>query len=222
MAKKGRKDTGELYDVFRKITSEQQSQKFPLPPLAEGETQEAAAPEAQAGEPRAARADIGRAFVVSYNTAVITFVAFIIILVWVYLVGVRRGEKRAVREKSRIEAQNIKEGTRDALSSLDMVKEAGTRRDLWTVEVYRVPADKLDLLERNIRAPLARRKDVKETFIARDEDGTGYVLWVNRFPRGSTEGEICLEAMKNLEARSGGKAFKNPRIVPFDRSRVVK
>jgi hypothetical protein len=222
MARKGRKDSGELYDVFRKITSEQPSKGVPESfPAYTGEPGEEEGEETpQTSEQR--KLDIGRAFIVSYNTAVITFVAFIIILLWVYLVGVERGEKKIIQRKSEEETQNINKTEKEEISSIKLSNEMGTAENLWTVEVYKVPNGKLDILEKNIRKPLQRQKDVKETFIAKTEDRDGYVLWVNTFPKDSTDGLVCLENMLKMEARHGGKAFANAKLVPFDKSRVIK
>lgn len=221
MARKGRKDTGELYDVFRKITSEQSPKPPSEPhPSSSDETVQDAEDRQPAAENR--NLDIGRAFIVSYNTAVITFVAFIIILIWIYMLGIKRGENKVIQARSHKEARDINSEGSGKLGEIPVTNEIGTEKNMCTVEVYRVSPEKLDKLRKNIRDPLKRQSKVDKTYIAKGEDGNGYVLWVNTFPRDSIDGQTTLEHMQKMETRSGGKAFANARIVPFDKSRVIE
>jgi len=222
MAQKGRKDTGELYDVFRKITSEQSVKTPPEDLQSRSNESGEETPEETSRIAEQSAPDIGRAFIVSYNTAVITFVAFIIILIWIYLLGIERGEKKVIQMRSHEEAQNVKDHRKRDFSNIRLTKEMGTEKNLWSVEVYKIAPDKLGFLRKNIRDPLKRRKDVKETFIAKAEDGNGYVLWINTFPEGSIDGNTTLENMKNMESRAGGKAFPHARFVRFEKSRVIE
>lgn len=216
MAKKGRKDTGQLYEVFRKITSQKGEQAFDI---ITGTGEESSQKEHEAVKAAVVEKP-GRAFIVGYNTAVIIFIAFIIVGLWLYLIGYKWGRESVIQRKSKIEKVNIPVKKDTDIISLHPEIGRTAQEEWYTVEVYSVPRDKLESLKKNIRGALIRQHF--ETFIATSEKDEGYVLWVGQFPKESPIAEQRLEQMRVMPAKSGGRAFKNPKFVIFDKTRIVE
>jgi len=221
---KGRKDTGDLYEVFRKITAKQgeipQPEQIVQEPSAGGDAPEQPALPLDQGSASQMIPVDKRCFFITYDTAIITFIAFILVGALLYVTGFNLGKKSVTEQISFKDTADIIEQTDTEIYDLDLNNEKGPVKTEWTVEVYSVPRASLKDLEDNLRDKLEKQN--YETYIARSKDNKRYLLWIGRFIKDSTTAQETLERIKNIKTRSGKQAFQNPVYVPFEESRVLK
>jgi hypothetical protein len=224
--RKGRKDSGDFYEVFRKITSSQKTERAFAEPTPAGRPEEPSkGPENPTAPTTIAAAEPvripGRAFILTYNTAVITFIAVIIVVVWAYMMGYHNGRQQNTQDKLLRASEQIKFDQGTTVTTIPLVDEQPSPNETFTVEVLRsVPLSDLDNIERNARTYLTAQG--YESFIARGEDGQSLALWVGRFPNNSIAGGNTMEKMRSLPSRAGTAAFPEPKFVKFVQARVVK
>ena len=160
VVRKGRKDSGDFYEVFRKITSSQKAERaYPEAAPAPRPEEQPKNPENPTSPTTIAAGETvrvpGRAFILTYNTAVITFIAIVIVIVWSYMMGYRNGRLQNTQDRDQRQREQVNYNPETGVDNIPMIDEQPPPTDTFTVEVLRgIPVSDIDTIERNVRTYL--------------------------------------------------------------------